>query len=308
MKIKKLSIITSIVILVLFLFWFCGKLLDWEAERIVDQLYVRDQQGVIQGLQSIAIVGKNHSTALVLIHGLMDSPTVFSDIAHDVAQRTDLDVYVPLLPLHGKNLQTAAQLDNNVVNAYLQQYIANLAKKYPKLVVLGFSYGGAMLVNLAYNNKLPANVQIILCAPAVFITSNTFIGYAKAYIYALWRNYCNYPAMGCRFPSYDSGDETTKSKFDEEKSLHYNVASATLQLYKFDRENRSVINNIHRPYTVIFAADDNRVDYLQEKTACLNNKNYCRLYTFPTGRHMLYWGKNQKAFENLLIKLATQKN
>ncbi len=306
-KTDKLPIILLITVVILACFWFAGRLLDWEAERVVDQLYLRDQQGIIQGLEPITIIGKNHTTALVLIHGFMESPETFSDIAHDIVHKSNLDIYAPLLPAHARNLQAAAQLDNTVVNNYLQQYLAELSKKYQKLVVVGFSYSGAMLANLAYNNKLPANAQVILAAPAVFILSNTLEGNLKAQVYRLWRNYCNYSAMGCSFPAYGSGDAIAKPRFDKEKTLRYNVASAVSQLYTFDSQNRDAIKNIHQPYSVIMAADDNRVDYAQEKAACLNNKQYCTFYSIPSGKHMFYWGAGKQAFESLLIKLAAQK-
>jgi esterase/lipase len=306
-KTSKLPIILSIIITALICLWFSGRLLDWEAERVVQQLYLRDQQGIIQGLQSIAIEKKNATTALVLIHGFMDSPAIFADVAHDIANKSNLAVYAPLLPAHGRNLQAAAKLDNEIVNNYLQQYLAELAKQYQKLTVVGFSYGGAMVANLAYNNKLPNNAQIILLSPAIYIRSNNFTGNLKAQVFHLWRNYCNYPGLGCRFPAYGSGDTVAKPMFDKEKTLRYNVASAVAELYKFDDANRYAINHIHKPYSVIMAADDNRIDYEREKTACLNNKQYCTFYSFPTGKHMFFWGADKLNLENLLIKLATQK-
>jgi pimeloyl-ACP methyl ester carboxylesterase len=293
------------ILLILALIKISGKWLDKDAEKYVDQLYPRDAQGVTQGLQTITVIGQHEKTILIL-HGFFESPADFSDVIQDIKKRVPADIYAPLLPFQGRNLATAALFSAPVVSAYVNSYIDNLALHYKSVIVVGHSFGGALLVNLARQKKLPVNVQLVLYAPAIFIGSNDFAGRVKARVYNVWRDYCNYPLLGCRLPNYASGDAAARPYFDEEKTLRYVVAGAIMQLYAMDLTNRAYLPQIDRPYAVIMAEDDNRVSFAEQEKACFANKNFCTLYAFRGGRHFLHWGKNKTAFENLLVKFAAR--
>ena len=288
----------------LLLGWSSGKLLDLEAERVVHQLYPRDHEGIISGLQPI-ILARGYNKALILIHGFMESPDTYSVLVSDIKNRINMDIYVPRLPFHGIDLETASRLDNQTVVRYIEQYINDISKKYKSVTVVGLSYGGAVLTELARTEKLPANVNIILYAPAIFIKTNTLAGRLEAHVYGWWRKYCNYPFLDCNFPAYQTGDEAARATFDTEKTLRYKVQPAVLQLYQLDSQNREGFSHINRPYSLIVAVDDNRVYFDKQKEACNANKKYCHFYSFPSGKHIIHWGANKKSFEDLLIKLAS---
>ncbi len=303
-KIKFKAAMTYLIIIIICLAWLSGKILDYTAQRRVQDMYARDHQGVIDGLQSITILqGKSH--AILFVHGFLDSPAIFSDLVHDIKDKVNSDIYVPLLPFHGRNLETAAQFCNTVILDSLDRTINTLTKQYASLTIVGMSYGGALVTRLLSENKIPPDVQIILYAPSFYIKTNTWFGRIEAHLYGVWRKYCNYAALGCTFPGYASGDATARPMFEKEKSLQYTVIPALLQLYKFDQENRHELGTIHRPYDIIMAEDDNRVSCPDIKKVCAANQSYCHLYTFPTGKHFLLWGANKKKFENLLVKLVT---
>lgn len=279
-----------------------GYYLDRAAERQVYDTYVRDSQGIIQGLQSISVIQGN-KRAVLFVHGFADSPDAFSQLVSDIKPKINSDIYVPLLPFHGRDLASASRLDNQVMLDDLNQMIHRLAKQYQELTIVGMSYGGALVSVLASEHKIPAHAQVILYAPAIFLKGNTLWGRAKAYLYSGWRNYCDYSSLGCGFPSYQSGDTSAKPMFDKERSLHYVVIPALLKVYGFDLENRSKFAHIHRPYSLIIAVDDNRVSYEANKAVCEANQPYCHLYSFSSGKHMIHWGTNKSAFENLLVEL-----
>lgn len=284
-------------------FFLTGKLLDNEAERVVNQLYPHDAEGVIAGTNSIEIIRGNSQAAVVFIHGFLESPHTFAELINDIKLKIPADIYAPLLPFHSKNLQTAATFDNAIILAQVREYLAKLAKQYHTLTVIGFSYGGLLLLDLAANNQLPNNIHLILYAPSLFIQSNKPSQYLEAYLYSWWRNYCNYPGLQCNFPSYQSGDEEARQLIEADKDLQYLVISALLKLYQLDSVNRNKVNDIKRPYDIIVAMDDNRVDASRLKTICEKNKNYCHFYPFADGKHIIHWGKNKRAFEDLLVKL-----
>ena len=169
------------------------------------------------------------------------------------------------------------------------------------------SYGGALLTTLVNAQRVPKNVELILYAPAFYITLNTAFNRLELQLYGSWRKYCDYKILGCGQPNYSSGDETAKPMFDKQKSPPYLIMPALIELFEFDTDNRDKLATIKRPFSLIIAKDDNRVSYTEQKAICERNPPYCHLYTFPSGKHLIHWGAQKKQFEDLLVKLANQK-
>lgn len=302
---KKNIYIVFIILLALFVgvLFVVGYWLDNKAEKRVENMYLRNKDEIIDGLSSI-VIKNGHHKALLFVHGFMDSPASFADVVNDIKYKTNRDIYVPLLPFHGRNLSSAAMFNNQIILDDLSNQINKLAKEYDSLTVVGMSYGGALLTALENENKLPDNVQIILYAPGFYITSNNYITRLQAHIYKSWRKYCDYKILGCNFPNYDSGDASAIPMFNKEKSLKYVVIPALLELYKFDLKHRQGLNKIKRPYSLIIAVDDNRVSFQEQKRVCMESPKLCHLYPFESGKHIIHWGANKGKFESLIIELT----
>ena len=117
-----------IIIALISLIGITGKYLDRQADKIVEKAYPRDQKGIINGLQSKTIIqGKNK--ALLLIHGFADSPALFFELADDIKSKVNCDIYIPLLPFHGRNLISATHFNNQIILDSLSAQINALAKK-----------------------------------------------------------------------------------------------------------------------------------------------------------------------------------
>lgn len=296
-----------IAVLILFIFifivWLTGKLLDQEAERIVDQMYLRDSNGVIEGDQSIEIQ-KGYDKALVLLHGFFESPETYNETLHDISDKITADIYIPLLPFQGRNLQSANQFNNQVIAEHIKNYLTELTKKYQNLTVVGSSYSGAMLINLLKEKAVPEKIKIILSAPAIYIIDNNWLNYFSLRIYRLWRKYCNYECLGCRTPFFASADEEAKAHIANDKGLHYVIVSAVMQLFKNDSKARRNFKKNKRPITVVIAENDNRVSYEKIKAVCLRYAKYYTFYSVPTGHHCLYWGKDKGMWEEIITKMV----
>ncbi len=76
---KKTFIISLIVTTVVFLF-ILGRCLDLEAQRVVNQFYPKDEQGIIVGNESVEITQPGNRKAIVLFHGFLDSPRVYTSM------------------------------------------------------------------------------------------------------------------------------------------------------------------------------------------------------------------------------------
>lgn len=294
-----------IFLLILMLILFTGKMLDYEAERVVNNLYFRDHDGIISGLQSVELKrGQRH--ALVLLHGFFESPQIFFMLIDDLKDNVKADIYAPTMPFQVRDLQTGANLKSDLVVKEVRNYLYKLSQKYQTITVVGLSFGGAVLTDLAEKNELPNNLNMILFAPAIYLKTNTFKGRLGAQAYGLWRKYCNYHSLGCKLPSYESGDSEAQEMMKTEKTLQYNVIPALLEMYKLDLANRQGFSDIQRPYSLIVAEDDNRVSYDKQKADCIKNKAFCTFYSFPSGKHLIHWGQNKKAVADLLIELINE--
>ena len=275
----------KLIILTLSFTFFLGMTLDWEAERVVQQLYPRDRDGVINGLAGFHYA-HNKPEAIIFVHGFLDSPAIFKDYFNNAALRQRYDIEVPRLRFHAKNLHSATYFNNEAIEKRLLTDILAVSKLHQHITIVAQSYGGALTLKLLNQHKLPQNATVILLAPAFFIKENNLWGNFKLYSYGLWRNYCNYPQLGCKFPGYSSGDVSARIYLAKAMNLKYLVIPALKQLFHFDKKYRSLLSTDKQDFTVIIAKDDNRVDYKKIKHACEHNPA-CHLYSYPSGRHLL---------------------
>ena len=278
-----------------------GWLLDGEAERVVQQLYPRTPDGIIKGLEPIAITNR-HTQAVILIHGLQDSPETYHHFIEDTRLGERYDVYVPLLPFHGRDLRAASQLDNEVTLRFLDEYIRDTATGYRAVVIIGYSYGAALVVKLAKQRTLPDHARVILYAPGIYAHQNDLLRRVLMHGYRLFRKYCNYDELGCSFPVYVSGDDAARGFAEAERSLRYRVVPSTLEAFRLDREAQDYFGATPIPFDLILAADDNRVEASKLVRDCQGNAN-CRLHVFPSGRHAVHEGHHRRAFARLVLGL-----
>ena len=302
--VKTLILLGIIALSIFILSLFLGPLLNSENERVINQLYPRSATGIIQGAEE-KVYKNGHKQAIVLISGHMETPDTYAEIIEMGEKLDKFDIYAPLTPFHGRTLDIAANLNNQVVYDYFKNYIKQLSHKYVSLTVVGFSYGGLQLANLLKNNDIPKNVKPILYSPAIHIKSNTPKDYALAWMYAnfLGRKYCNYSALKCGYPVFESVDEEGKHMILKEISLRYRILPAILEMYDLDNKSRNILAEIQQPFTVLIAKNDNRVNYQELYQSCKENaKNACSFQSFPSGKHVIHYGKLKNKFFKFVAK------
>jgi esterase/lipase len=302
---KKKSIVLFCILFLFSFIYFVGFVLDLEAERVVHQLYARDVKGIIIGNQSIEKKDLNQKNALVLFHGFLDSPHVYHEVIEQLEKSKQFDIYAPLLPYHARNLESAARLKNTDIADEIERKILQLSKHYSCVTVVGHSYSANILIQLAYEKKLPQNINLVLYAPALYIQNNTPINHIRNHIYGLWRNYCNYELLGCEV-SPNSGDKYSQLKLYSEKNLKYRVVTAVHELFELDNQQRNHLKQLDLNFSVIIAKNDNRVTYYKIANECKLNQKHCQLIAFEDGKHSLHYGKHQRDFVQLIEKIATK--
>ena len=279
-----------------------GKLLDMEAERVVTQLYERDSDGIIVGLGE-KHYENNHAKAVVLIHGFLESSEAYDDYLKKLKDLDQLDVYVPLLPFHARDLQTAADFSTQKISDFLADYIAKVASTHKMVTLVGVSFGGAQLMILDKEGRLPDNTKLVLYAPAVYILSNTPVGKLEVYAYSLFRNYCNYRLLGCGYPAFGSGDDAARDFLIHEKNLRYTVMPAVKQLFAQDDHIRDHLAEINHPFQLIIAKDDNRVSYPIQNKICQQN-SFCTSLIYESGKHVIHAGRHKDDMLKKIVEIA----
>lgn len=281
-----------------------GKLLDGEAERADNNMHWRNARGLMEGFEPI-VIKRNASEALVFIHGFLVPPAIFSEVIHDLQSRAAVDLYAPLLPFYGRNLRAVTQLKNAPLENFVENYLRTLSREYRKVTVVGFSYGGGILLDLIRKKPLPSNIKIILYAPSIYIKTNTLQTRWTIQAYHLWRDYCAYTSLGCTpFPASRSVERSGQATVHTISLWPYLVIPALEQLFQIDLANRDSLRMLHTPVTVLMAQDDNNVSYAQIKSQCIQNPAYCYLYVFKSGKHYPHLGKEKAAFEKIILGIA----
>lgn len=264
------------------------------------------QNKPLQTLANESILQGGMATETKCIHRLHEDSSIAATKPDSSTAKfpTPPDIYAPLLPFNGRDLETLSKADDKITLSYLEKIITNFSKNYQKITIIGLSYGGAQLAKLVNDNKIPNNATIILYAPAFYIKSNNLLQRNFAKIYSYWRSYCDYKILGCSQPSYASADKTAKPQFAKQPDFPYLSIPALLSMFKFDLENRNLLRTINRKFNVIIAKDDNQIAYEKIKNDCNLNYKNCTLYTFNSGRHLIHWGKNKQIFYKLLLDLS----
>ncbi len=280
-----------------------GLLLDSEAERVTYQAYDWDQHGRMTNLPGEIVLHSNEKKAVVMVPGYLDSTLIFQELAQTVAKKLPIAVYVPEMPHVAGGLTQWLEFNNEENLKFLGDYIKKVAAKHSEVHVLGLSYGAVLTIELRKRQILPKNLHYIFYGPALFIKLNIASIRAQIRAYLLWRRYCNYEALGCKIPSYGSGDEGAREFIRRESTSPFNPLSPYLELFDMDsNELRSYYRGFPEDYHLLIAKDDNRVDFTEHERICNANK-HCKLTAFPSGSHLVHIGSRKQEFAEKVVQI-----
>ncbi|OCQ19178.1 hypothetical protein A7985_20795 [Pseudoalteromonas luteoviolacea] len=107
----------------------------------------------------------NNDKAILLIHGLTDSPYIFSAVANDL-YRQGFSVRTLLLPGHGTAADDLRHVSNRDWQQHVEYAIRRTAADFKQFAIMGFSTGAA-LTTIEVAKSRPENLgAIVLVAPA----------------------------------------------------------------------------------------------------------------------------------------------
>lgn len=281
-----------------------GKILDTHSEGILSNVYLKDNQGIIEGSEPIE-VRRGGKEAFIFIHGFMASPKGFEESIEFLKDKLlQTDFYAPLLPYHGRGLRKSKHFNNKAIESYARDFIKEKAKHYTKVYVVGSSYAGAILSHLLLEKGFSKNIVPILMAPALYLKKNTSENRFKLALLSPFRNYCSAKFLGCgRKP--ESVDRVGYQQEVEVSDLGNVVVPAVKELFTYQVHNQNNLRKIRRDYWIVMTPDDNQVAYDKVKRDCDQNKK-CHLKTIPSGKHKFMWGIHKQDYWQFLIQLTQQ--
>ena len=145
-----------------------------QASRLLEESRVerpRDPStGILEGAEERRLGPTDAPAAVLLIHGYSSSPRDWAGLPEQLAA-AGWAVHVPLLPGHGTHPDALAATTNAELRAAVRAEFDALAARYPRVVVAGFSMGGALATELAAERPVE---RLVLVAPYYRVTRPWF--------------------------------------------------------------------------------------------------------------------------------------
>ena len=222
------------------------KLIARRAERELASRLVLGPDGIVQGAEPIDLAGRGPH-AVLLVHGLGDSPQTLSYLATHLHRR-GWTVRAPLLPGHGRTLATfAASRAEDWISAVRAEYDA-LRRRCARVTVVGLSMGGALSVILAAElEDLPA---LVLLSPYLGVPPLVrWIGRAH------WMVEPVVPYLWGR------GERSVRDERERPKSRAYGYFTARVlrELARVADRANAALSEVRAPTLLLQSPEDNRV-------------------------------------------------
>ncbi|WP_018699176.1 alpha/beta hydrolase [Amorphus coralli] len=296
---RRLLILLLVLVAV---FWGTGWIYERNAERIHAHINDVQPDGVLYKARE-RVLERGSKRIVVLVHGFGASPMTMLPIFDAFAERTDADLWAPLLDYHGRSLQRFAAFDAEAIRDDLAARLTQRIQGYDEVVVIAHSFGGAMLADLVADGAIPDTATVLLLAPAVDIRANTETTTLQLQAFRLWSAYCDIVAFGCTVPNPKGVDAQARADIYAQTIFFFIVPDAVLQLFDYADAIAPAVAGIDRPIDIVMARDDAEVSYAGTETLCAGLST-CRLYAFETGGHALMYGANSAALNTLFLRLA----
>lgn len=209
--------------------------------------------GIVLGAEPLTLEGSADRAALVL-HGFGDTPESVAAVAHHLHAR-GWTVHAPLLPGHGRDLQTFARARATDWLAGARAAYTGLRRTHPRAAIVAQSMGGALACVLAAAvareegaDALPA---LVLLAPYLDVPTSVRWGARLAPLLAL----------GVPYLSSDGGARSLNDPAARAVSLGPKVVTPALvgELARAVAWGRAALPHVVAPTLVVASRRDNRI-------------------------------------------------
>lgn len=168
------------------------------------RLYADKPLQVVDLIAPFELKADNEKAAVLLIHGLTDSPYLFHDLANSFVEQ-GISVRTLLLPGHGTAAEALVDIDQADWREAASYAIKSMLNDFDNVYLGGFSTGGALVVDYLNRNTLSEIEQqklkgVMLWSPA----SEAKAGMAWAAKYVSWFSDYLDEAADIDFAKYES--------------------------------------------------------------------------------------------------------
>ena len=222
------------------------RLITRRAERDVASRLPRGADGIVQGAEPILLAGTGPH-AVLLVHGLGDSPQTLGYLAADLHAR-GWTVRAPLLPGHGRTLAAFARSGAEQWIAAVRTEYAALRQRHARVGLVGLSMGGALSVILAEElGDLPA---LVLLSP--------YLGVPAAVRWIARVRWAVEPVIPY---VWGRGERSVRDERERPKSRAYGYFTAGVlrELARVADQASDALPGVRAPTLLIQSREDNRV-------------------------------------------------
>lgn len=290
------------VLVLVAVFFATGWIYDFNAQRIHRHHNDFQPDGIITKARE-RLLERGSNRLVVLVHGFGASPMTMAPIFDAFAEKTDTDLWAPLLAYHGRSLERFAAFDADKIRDDLADRMAARMQKYDEVVVIAHSFGGAMVADLVASGQIPEKATVLLLAPAVDIIANTQTTTLELQAFRLWASYCDIVAFGCKTPNPKGVDAKAVEQIYAQNIFFFIVPDAVLQLFDYADKIAPDVGKIARPIDIVMARNDGEVDFDGTRTLCAQ-LSACRFYALETGGHAPMFGEPAAGLNALFLRLA----
>ncbi|WP_108659859.1 alpha/beta hydrolase [Acuticoccus kandeliae] len=294
---------TILTVAVLAALWFgSGWLYAFNAERTHTHHNPFNAEGVILKAEPQR-VKRGSDTLVVLIHGFGASPMTMLPLGAAFESATNFDLWLPLLAQHGRSLREyRAFAPEAIRDDFLNQLDAETSG-YQRIVLIGHSFGGAILLDLLAEGRLPQNASVILYAPAVYLPADTQKNRLALEAFRLWSPYCDFAEIGCLVPNPRATDGPVRAAIFAQNIFFYIVPDTALRLFDYAKGLAARAPAVAAPINIVMARDDGDVAFAGTAEMCAAMAG-CRMHALATGSHLAQYGPSLAPLSQILMRLA----
>lgn len=247
-------------------------------------LYLYNEEGVIYGKETIEERSYNDKLILFL-HGYNSHPGIYDEIIEKI-DKDEYDVYAPLLPDHGRDLERLAKHSITKWEKYIRNTILQESNIYDEVTIVTHGFSGSIMLKLMADDNMLNNVKYRLISPAISFYNNNFRTVFLLNTLGLFTNYSYYET------SKHLGDFMAIDNIALDKELMYWYVPALREIFDYNEKYGKKVLDVGNPVSIIIARNDLRVNVQHVNKYCLYNI-YCNLEVLGTGNYYLFWSRHQ---------------